>query len=97
MDDSAKHQITSKQAKEHEVIKRAIVLQESKAEKRAAHPDREAVIAAIGCERAGNEIGHLTESERDHYEVDALRAQTHGSSEIGENRADQQRRREGNE
>ena len=37
--------------------------------------EREAVVAAIGRERAGDEKYHLAERERDHDEVDALGAQ----------------------
>ena len=83
----------SRQA-EADVVERAVVRQNLKARECRAHPDREAVVAAIGRKRACGEERHLAERQRDHDEVDALGAQAHDAGREREQRRHAERERE---
>jgi hypothetical protein len=72
-------------------------MEDLEARERRAHPDGQAVIAAIGRERACGEIRHLPECERDHDEVDALGAQADDAGREREQRRDDERHGQGDQ
>jgi len=84
----------TQQAAQHHVVEHVVALEHARAEQEAAGGQRQAVVAAIGRERGGEEEQHLPESERDHDEVDALRPHRDRAGDEGEQRRAAERHEE---
>ena len=63
------------------------MLEQSKAKKRVTHGNGQAVVSAIGRERAREKIRHLSERERDHDKIHTMRPQTYRAGHVGKCRS----------
>ena len=75
-------QVGGDEQDEDDIEERRLALEHARAEHQRARRPGEAVVAAVGRERGGDEERHLPERQRDHDEVDAARA--HGDGAGGE-------------
>src|SRR6185437_9629563 len=88
---------TDKQQSETEIVECRAVTEVDQAVEPATVIDGEAIVAAVAVESDGDVIDHLRECQRDHYEIDAARAQTERADDKGVERRSPNRDRPLNE